>query len=87
MGVSQGFGFGLDKLKHLAWDEQKGVLRGDISDTLDAKTRGYVAVTPGWKVKTVKIGSARVKPSAADDKWLVFPMTAGAFDIEFEKTK
>ncbi len=85
MGVSQGFGFGLDKLKSLAWDEAKGVLRVEIDDTLDAKTRGYVAVTPGWKAKTVKVGNAHVKPSATDDKWLVFPMTAAACEIEFEK--
>lgn len=87
MGVSQGFGFGLDKLKSLAWDEQKGVLRVEVNETLDAKTRGYVALTPGWKVKTVKVGKDRVKPSAMDDKWLVFPMTAGACEIEFEKSK
>jgi hypothetical protein len=87
MGVSQGFGFGLDKLKSLAWDEEKGVLRGEIDDALGAKTLGYVAVTPGWKAKTVKVGKDRVKPLAMDDKWLVFPMTAGSFEIEFEKAK
>ncbi len=87
MGVSQGFGFGLDKLKTLAWDEQKGVLRGEVNDTLGPKTLGYVAVTPGWKAKNVKVGNARVKPSAMDEKWLVFPMTAGAFEVEFEKSK
>ncbi len=87
MGVSQGFGLGLDKMKSLAWDEQKGVLRVEIDDTFDAKTRAYVALTPGWKAKAVKVGKDRVKPSAVDDKWLVFPMSAGSCEIEFEKLK
>ncbi len=87
MGVSQGFGFGLDKLKSLSWDEEKGVLRGEIDASLGAKTLGYAALTSGWKAKTVKVGKDRVKPVAMDDKWLVFPMTAGSFEIEFEKAK
>jgi len=87
VGVSQGLGFGMDKLKSLAWDEKKGTLRGETGEALDSKTRGYVALTPGWKVKNVKVGSGRVKPTAMDEKWLVFPMTAGSFEIEFEKAK
>ena len=87
MGVSEGFGFGLDKLKSLSWDDQKSVLRVEMTETLGAKTRGYVALTPGWKAKNVKVGGERVKPTAMDEKWLVFPMNSGSLEIEFEKAK
>lgn len=86
MGVSKGYTFGLDKVTELSWNGDKGVLTCTVAAPLDGDTQAYVALTPGWKVKSVKAGGGKVR-YAADDKWVVFPAADGKYELQFEQAK